>query len=601
MTPPARSTDVASNRSQLERAGRIHWIHWLVLILSGCLTIFAWRFSSEEHEKRVEQRFEVQARQVTDLVVERMKKYEEALWGGVALIRTLGGEVSYPEWERYASSIQLETRYPGINGIGVIHALELGEVPDYLQAQRVIRPDFTIHPPHEESVSYPISYIIPVVGNEKAVGLDMAHETNRFTAAKQARDTGSAQITGPIVLVQDAQKTPGFLFYAPYYDEDEVVSVEARQEHFVGLVYAPFVMRKLLEGVLAQERREVGITISDDGSILYDENLPEEPFYDPDPLFEKEIRLNLYGREWLFNVRSASSFREVYDSNQPVTILIGGIIIDTLLLGLFIMLTRSARSALRYADNMTEEVERRAAELEVLNDELARSNRELDDFAHIASHDLKEPLRGIKNYSAFLLEDYEDALGEDGKAKLHTLGSLAQRLTNFIDDLHQISRVGREQMERASCDTGALVEDIVETLRPWLDSQQATVEIVPNMPTIECHDVYIGQVFRNLITNGVKYNDSEEKRIRVGWKVDAKRQVVFSVEDNGIGIPEKHHESVFRIFKRLHGRDKYGGGSGAGLTVAKKIVERHNGDLYIGKGADSGTVFYFTLNAENKG
>ncbi len=549
----------------------------------------------------MEQRFEVQARQVTDLVVERMKKYEEALWGGVALIRTLGGEVSYPEWERYASSIQLETRYPGINGIGVIYALELDEVPDHLSAQRAIRPDFTIHPPHEESVSYPITYIIPVEGNEKAVGLDMAHETNRFTAAKQARDTGSAQITGPIVLVQDAQKTPGFLFYAPYYDEDEVVSVEARQEHFVGLVYAPFVMRKLLEGVLAQERREVGITISDDGSILYDENLPEEPFYDPDPLFEKEIRLNLYGREWLFNVRSASSFREVYDSNQPVTILIGGIIIDTLLLGLFIMLTRSARSALRYADNMTEEVERRAAELEVLNDELARSNRELDDFAHIASHDLKEPLRGIKNYSAFLLEDYEDALGEDGKAKLHTLGSLAQRLTNFIDDLHQISRVGREQMERASCDTGALVEEIVETLRPWLDSQHATVEIAPDMPTIECHDVYIGQVFRNLITNGVKYNDSEKKRIRVGWKVDAKRLIVFSVEDNGIGIPEKHHESVFRIFKRLHGRDKYGGGSGAGLTVAKKIVERHNGDLCIGKGADSGTVFYFTLNAENKG
>ena len=298
---------VLANRSQLERAGRIHWIHWLVLILSGCLTIFAWRYSTEEHEKRIEQRFEVQARQVTDLIKERMRKYEEALWGGVAMIRTLDGEVSYPEWERYATSIQLETRYPGINGIGVIHALEKDEVQAHLEAQRVLRPDFKIHPEHDQPVSYPITYIIPVAGNEQAVGLDMAHETNRFTAAKQARDTGVAQITGPIVLVQDTGKTPGFLFYAPYYRQDTPDTVEARQREFVGLVYAPFVMRKLLEGVLAQERREVGITISDLGEVLYDENRPGEPFYDDKPLFQQEITIPLYGREWLFHVRSASS------------------------------------------------------------------------------------------------------------------------------------------------------------------------------------------------------------------------------------------------------------------------------------------------------
>lgn len=600
MTAPVKAGQMASNRSRLERAGRIHWIHWLVIVLSGCLTIFAWRYSAQEHTKRIEQRFEVEAQQITDLVLERMRKYEEALWSGVALIRTLEGEVSFAEWERYASSIQIETRYPGINGIGVIHALSLDEVPGYLAYQRELRPDFKIHPEHDESVSYPIGYIVPVAGNEKAVGLDMAHETNRFTAAKRARDTGIAQITGPIVLVQDSGKTPGFLFFAPFYSGENIDSTESRRAQFQGLVYAPFVMWKLLEGVLAQERREVGITIMDQGVALYDENLPGEPYFDDDPLFQKEVLLPLYGREWRFTVRSSSSFREAYDSSQPGTILIGGIIIDTLLIGLFIMLTRSARSALRYADNMTEEVERRAAELEVLNEELARSNRELDDFAHIASHDLKEPLRGIKNYSAFLLEDYEDALGDDGKAKLHTLGNLAQRLTQFIDDLHQISRVGREQMERASCDTGVLVEEIVEMLRPWLDSQQATVSIAPDMPTIECHGVYVAQVFRNLITNGVKYNDNAEKHIRVGWKVNEDGKVVFSVEDNGIGIPEKHHESVFRIFKRLHGRDKYGGGSGAGLTVAKKIVERHNGSMCIGKGADSGTVFYFTLNAESK-
>jgi light-regulated signal transduction histidine kinase (bacteriophytochrome) len=107
--------------------------------------------------------------------------------------------------------------------------------------------------------------------------------------------------------------------------------------------------------------------------------------------------------------------------------------------------------------------------------------------------------------------------------------------------------------------------------------------------------VRVGEIFHNLIVNAMKYNDKPEKHVEVGWREDPGGPPVFYVRDNGIGIPEKHHDAVFRIFKRLHGRDKFGGGTGAGLTIVKKIVERHHGRIWVESSAGQGTTFYFTL------
>lgn len=585
-------------RERLVRAGRLHWAHWLVIVLSFGLTLFAWRYSDAEHEKRTAQGFEQQSKQIVELIIDRMRKYEDALWAGTAVIHVFGDEISFHDWERYANSIQIESKYPGINGIGVIHALEADEVEAYLAEQRRDRPEYRIHPEHGGNEYYPISYIIPVANNGKAVGLDMAHETNRFTAAKKARDTGLAQITGPITLVQDALKTPGFLFYAPFYAGGPSGGVEDRTGNFLGMVYAPFLVSTLMEGVLSQERRLVGVKISDGAEILYDENKPDAPYFDDHPLFDDTFTLPMYGRDWTLNIRSTAAFRSTYGDSQPVQILIGGILIDFVLIGLFLLLRQTARDALRYADGMTAELEERTRDLEQLNEDLARSNQELDEFAHIASHDLKEPLRGIRNYATFLLEDYEDKLDDDGQSKLKTLTSLSDRLAGFIDDLLQFSRVGREDIEFIQVDVKELVAGIVETLMPWLESQGATVEISGDLPSVPCHAVYVGQVFRNLITNGVKYNECDEKRIVVGCEPNGAEGPVFYVRDNGIGIHEKHRDIVFRIFKRLHARDRFGGGTGAGLTVTKKIVERHGGRLWMDSVVGEGTTFYFTLGTE---
>jgi CHASE1-domain containing sensor protein len=145
----------------------------------------------------------------------------------------------------------------------------------------------------------------------------MAHERNRYTVALKARDTGTAQITGPIVLVQDRERTPGFLFYAPFYTGGLPETLGVRKTRFAGLVYAPFIMKRLMAGTLDKDRRQVSVRISDGAEILYNEHVATDADFDADPLFRIANEVEIYGRRWMFDIISAKSFRASFTSNQP--------------------------------------------------------------------------------------------------------------------------------------------------------------------------------------------------------------------------------------------------------------------------------------------
>ncbi len=253
-------------------------------------------------------------------------------------------------------------------------------------------------------------------------------------------------------------------------------------------------------------------------------------------------------------------------------------------------------SELREAKEALEErVRERTRELEQRNEELNQSNKELDDFAYIASHDLKEPLRGIHNFSSFLIEDYAARLDDEGRSKLETLMRLTRRMETLIDSLLQFSRLGRVDLAVDQVNLNEIVAEMLDSLAISLQEDRVEVRVPRPLPTVRADRVRVGEIFDNLIVNARKYNDKADKWIEVGWRENPAGPPVFYVRDNGIGIPEKHHDAVFRIFKRLHGRDKYGGGTGAGLTIVKKIVERHHGRIWLESAAGEGTTFYFTL------
>ena len=247
---------------------------------------------------------------------------------------------------------------------------------------------------------------------------------------------------------------------------------------------------------------------------------------------------------------------------------------------------------------------RQSGELANINLELERINNELDAFAYIASHDLKEPLRGIHNYATFLLDDYGEILQGEGAEKLHTLVRLTTRMELLIESLLKFSRLGRQELQMNSIDLNHLLQNVTElfSMNPqWVNCK---IHIPRSLPTVFGDRVLIEEVFTNLISNAFKYNNQAEKWAEISW-IESYGQphniFTFYVRDNGIGIREKHLESVFRIFKRLHASSKYGGGTGAGLTIVKKIVERHGGQIQVESIFGKGTTFSFALPIQNGG
>jgi two-component system, chemotaxis family, sensor kinase Cph1 len=236
-----------------------------------------------------------------------------------------------------------------------------------------------------------------------------------------------------------------------------------------------------------------------------------------------------------------------------------------------------------------------------LNQALQQSNAELDSFAYVASHDLKEPLRGIHNFALFLEESATAKLNEEERGRIQTILRLTQRMDDLTDTLLLYSRIGRTEFVLEPVDMNVLLRDVLDQLGARIIATGTEIRVPQPLPHIATDPVRLMEVFTNLIVNAIKYNTHPpgERWVEIGHQAENGRGL-FYVRDNGIGIPKQHLEAVFQIFRRLHGRHRFGGGNGAGLTIARRTVERLGGCLWAeSEGTDTGTTFWFSLGAVN--
>ncbi|CAM5492398.1 histidine kinase OS=Streptomyces cyaneofuscatus OX=66883 GN=G3I52_21480 PE=3 SV=1 [Streptomyces cyaneofuscatus] len=252
---------------------------------------------------------------------------------------------------------------------------------------------------------------------------------------------------------------------------------------------------------------------------------------------------------------------------------------------------------------------RQMAELEARNTELARTNEDLDSFAHAAAHDLKEPLRGISNAAAFIVEDAGAVLDATSLRRLTTVRRLAERMDGLLDSLLHFSRLGQVGLEREELSLDEVVDDALLVAGGRLAEQGVTVVRPAPLPRVRADRERLREVLENLFVNAAKYAADEgtgERRVWVEAVPVAEpgggEAVAVVVRDNGIGIPPGQHEDVLQLFRRLHRREERGGGSGVGLAVVKRIVERHGGRLWLespvaAPGGGPGTAVWFTLGA----
>lgn len=234
-------------------------------------------------------------------------------------------------------------------------------------------------------------------------------------------------------------------------------------------------------------------------------------------------------------------------------------------------------------------------ELKAVKSKLEFSNRELVNFAHIVSHDLKEPLRGIRNFTQFFVDDHREQLSADSIKQMERIVGLSDRMAQLIDGILSYSKVDTVELAYQKCSVGDIVEGVAQSLMMRLEEEKVELRIRGPFPECVADSVRLGEVFRNLMTNAMKYNDKTEKWVEVGF---CQEKGAFYVKDNGIGIPDSKKELVFKDFQRLHGKDEYGGGSGIGMSIVQRIVERHEGKIWLESEEGVGSTFFFTLSQQ---
>jgi light-regulated signal transduction histidine kinase (bacteriophytochrome) len=233
------------------------------------------------------------------------------------------------------------------------------------------------------------------------------------------------------------------------------------------------------------------------------------------------------------------------------------------------------------------------AELHAARDNLERSNAELDQFAYVASHDLKEPLILLSAYARMLEERHGDGLDDEARTFVGHIRDEAGRMKTMIDDLLDYSRVETRAEDPVDVDLNEAVDAALQTLGPRLEEADARLEVERPLPTLRGSPIQFERLLRNLLSNAVKFRGEQPPVVHVrgerggeGW--------VIEVRDNGIGIDPVQADRIFDVFQRLHSQDRYAG-TGMGLAICKRVVERHGGRIWFEPAPDGGSVFKFTL------
>ena len=438
--------------------------------------------------------------------------------------------------------------------------------------------------PREEYVV--VRFIEPLAENEPALGYDVRATESRRIALERARDTGEPAATEPIQLVQDPDAGAGFLLFMPIYTTDATPPTEAeRRDLLRGFAVAVYDAGRLFANALEVATIPAAVVSLWDESGTGGDRLlarssagagPEAPSDRAAACAVTTVH-GVGGRRWTLRAHPTEAYLASQTGWQAWLVLAAGLTFTGLLGALLLCMT--GRAALEAA---------RLNEVAEVNGRLKLTNEELARFAYAASHDLRAPLRNIDQLVSFTFEDHGEELPDGARGFLERIQKRARHLSQLLEDLLEFSRVGWIQQEPELVDTDALLRDVVELSNA---GDRFTVAAV-DLPTIETFRVPLEQVLRNLVSNAIKYHDRPSGQIEVSCR-DLGDSFEFAVRDDGPGIPPKHHEQVFELFRRLTSQEKVEG-SGMGLALVRKIVTNRGGRVAIESDGKRGTTVRFT-------
>ena len=613
---PASDNQDADDRRPTTARDLVERIHspFLAKVILGTaltLTALAWWFSHSTVESSSQERFGFRTSEIESAIVQRMQGYETALWSGVGVMNS-SDEVTRSEWNEFVETLDLDQRWPGIQGIGWSIPLTPAEIDEHEESIRAEGfPDYAVSPEGPRDQYSAIVYLEPFDWrNQRAFGYDMWSNEQRRAAMARARDDGRAATSPMITLVQetdeDVQK--GFLTYVPVYENGASPrTVDERRAAFLGWVYAPFRMNDLMEGILGSTDQTVHFEIYDGR-----EPTPEQLLYDSNPEFlipgsdvelQRQVTVWVQGQPWTMVFSPGSAFSVSSDA-LPTFVAVAGLIIDGLLFYVISSLGMLSRRANALADERTaelrvanEQLKHRSNELEQQTVELQRSNEELRQFAHVASHDLQEPLRTMGSYSSLVLSTYGDELGVEGRRWLGYINGGAKRLSDLIREVLQFSTLDGLHPGQKSVDLTEVMDAVATDLSELIHAESAELVVDP-LPEVIGDGVQLQRVLANLVHNAIKYHQpGVTPRVSVGGSMTDDDRWRIHVRDNGVGIEPELQGRVFEVFRRAVTDDAQPG-TGMGLAICRKIIQAHGGDVGVVSSPGHGSEFWFTLPAK---
>lgn len=571
---------------------------WAVFALSLALTATATGLVAREVRARRGARLDGVTRVTAQQVASRIDAYVIALRSAAALFG-VHPEVDRRAFHTWVGRLRLDEFHPGIQGFGYAPRVDPAAVAAFEAAAGAEGfAGYRVDPPGPRDPMFAIRYLEPLdARNLAALGYDMFTEPVRREAMTRAWGTGRPAVSGAVTLRQEisAKRQRGFLIYVPMYRGGAVPDDEAtRRSALVGFTYAAFRAGDLFDEVVrhsVDDSVAVQVWDGDDAAatLLYDGAVGVRGGR------RAAHAVTVAGRRWRVVCVARASFANDAEASAVWILGVFGTLVSAFLFGAtrWQLRARLAVEASEAAKDRALAQEREArAEGERLVAALARSNEELDQFAYVASHDLKAPLRGIANLAEWIEEDLGDRLAGEAREHMDLLRKRVRRLEAMIDGILQYSRAARVRERAERVDVGALVAEVVDLLAP---RPPAEVVVAPSMPVIEAERAPLQRVFINLIGNALKHARRDDVRVEVSAEAEGPLWR-FVVRDNGPGIAPEYHDRVWAIFQTLQARDQVEG-TGIGLSVVRKIVEAMGGRAGVDSAAGAGASFWFTWPA----
>lgn len=601
-------------------------IAWFILIFDLIITILFWNSVNATVFQDARTRFSFRAENICAAIQERMMTYEQVLAGGIGLFKA-SDVVARSEWKIFVETLQIEKRFPGIQGIGFSLKIEPDVKEKHIQqVQAEGFPDYKIKPEGEREIYTSIIYLEPFnIRNRRAFGYDMFSQSVRREAMERARDTGETSISGKVILVQETDEDvqSGFLVYLPLYKQEmPLETIEQRRKALLGYVYSPFRAEDLMHGILGPGAEDIDLEVYDGteisgSALMYDSD--GTPRWKEDtqgsdskknPMFRQDKTLNFYGHPWTLLFSSLPGFEKSLDNHQATFVLILGGIFSLLCFLVIHGAFTTRRQAVQYANEMHRKLEENIKELQHhrdhLEDLVAKRTLELEQsrsrlhhadklstlgkLVGSVAHEFNNPLFGVIG----LVEQLGDTIPHDDRKKIAELAQKeCWRMADMVKNLQDFYKPSDESI--SSIDMNKVLDETLQIIGK--EFKQKGINIIRNYSdsdvTFEAVEDQIKQVVINLLKNASEALSGKRGEVILTTEQSGPN-VVLSIQDTGVGIAEEHIKSLFEPFFTTKGVK----GTGLGLSVSYGIIKKHGGDIKVESELNKGSTFTVILPKE---